>query len=176
LNTTDPYERHARRFLARLQHVSRTLTEPGGDVQVLIGSLDKLWGQVLAAFRWASLSGSNSTAAADIATAIMDCADGNIVAMQGTRAAAEVQALADYLSALVRRQDNANDMAVMIRFAGIAKVQAGILGLAEQTGADVRNLLASAMELFQTRPAEIFSGLVTAPTADRRRVQDKAEP
>jgi hypothetical protein len=127
-------------------------------VEPLTARFDRLWGQVLAASWWASQHRGVSPAAAEIGDAILACADGDIVRMQGTRTAADLRAMAEYLAAAVRKQKDANDMAVLIRFAGIAKVQAGILGIAEQTGTDVKALLATAIEHFKPPPPERSGG------------------
>ena len=136
----DPYELHARHFLARLQRHSHGLAHANTSVDLLIANLDKVWPQVLAAYWWAARE-RTSSAGRELCDALMACTTGDIVDMNHARAAADLRKLADSIAATAIKRGNPNDAAFLFRVAGIAKIQAGILEIVEQTGADIRTVL-----------------------------------
>lgn len=145
----DPYECHARLFLEKLRRQSQDFTTDAAGVDGPLRGLEKTWPQVLAAFGWAAAARATSPAAQEICAALLACADGDIVALQARRRAADVQKLAEAASAAARRQDNPNDAAFLFRYAGIALTQARILEMTEKTGADVQTVMGALWEVIK---------------------------
>lgn len=138
----DPYELHARRFLDRLERISRDFHDSNEAVDGLTQQLGKWWPQILAAFWWAATANSESAAAQDISEALMACAEGDIAQLQFRRTSADVQCWAEAAANYARQIcDNPNDAAFLYRFAGIAEVQRGILKIAEDTRMQVHDVL-----------------------------------
>lgn len=140
--TDDPYELHARRFLDRLRQLSRDFHDGEVVADGLVRKLAKCWPQILAAFWWASRAQSESAAAHEICEALMACADGDIAQLQFRRSSGDVRTWGEAAANYARQLwDNPNDAAFLYRFAGIAKVQSGILEIAEETRLQVHDLL-----------------------------------
>ena len=150
----DPYERHARCFLQKLQRQSKEFRSGGARVDLPIHRLEKAWPQILAAFSWVSGRRSGSAAASEICDALLACGDSDIVQLQARRRSSDVLKLADAVALSARRQDRANDAAFLYRFAGIALTQARILEITERTGANVRSLVGQLLDIVKENQSQ----------------------
>src|ERR1051326_2808429 len=146
VENTDPYERHARRYLARLQRRMREFTHGEAPGDELARRLQKVWPQVFSAFWWASGDRSFSRAAEEIVDALLACSDGDIGELQLRRGSAEVLQLAKSLAATARQQESGNDAAFLYRVAGITLTQGRILEMTEKTGVDVHRVMGHVLE------------------------------
>jgi hypothetical protein len=74
----------------------------------------------------------------------MACAEGDIAQLQFRRSSDDVRTWAEAAANYARQlRGNPNDAAFLYRFAGVAKVQSGILEIGEKTRLQVHDVLGS---------------------------------
>jgi hypothetical protein len=137
----DPFELHAKRFLARLQRLSVEVRTTGESIDGILLELNKCWPQILAAFRWTTSERNAKSIAAEIADALLACAGGD-AQFEFRRSAEDVRRWANAASDYAKRLCvEPNDAAFLYRFAGIALVESGIVQIAQETRQQVSEIL-----------------------------------
>jgi hypothetical protein len=165
----DPYELHARRFLARLQRLSEKVRKTDEDMDGLISELNRCWPQILKAFWWTNSEKKHRAYVAELCDAFGACAGGD-ANIEYRRSAADLRrwsnAARDYAKRLC---DNPNDAAFLYRFAGIALTESGIVEIARNTRTQIADVFAVAKRHLETLPSatgSVFEEPMTASAKD----------
>lgn len=115
------------------------------DIDVILAELNRCWPQILAGFNWTSATRHNNTAAAEIGKAFLDSAGGG-ADLEYQRSPQDLHRWSTAASDYAKRLQEPNDAAFLYRFAGIARVESGILSIAHETRTKVSDVLAFAAD------------------------------